>query len=141
MTDVCPDWKQERRTKDRDALARARLSGEACAACGRPPANAHHLLPKGSPWFGDDVAENLVLLCGSGTMLCHGAVHGSPYVDEKTGKRWDEKTVRAAVGAYLLRRRRDAIDYVLAKLGETAGRAYLRDRYHLDLPVDYPSAT
>ena len=34
----------------------------------------HHLVPKGSPYFGDDVPDNWVPLCGSGTTEHHGLV-------------------------------------------------------------------
>lgn len=109
-------------------MGRARLASRTCAACGREASNAHHVIPKGSPYFGDDVVENLVMVCGTGTIQCHGALHGSPYVDT-AGVRWTEKDVRHAVGRTLVRRRPDVIAYILGKLGETAGADYLERRY------------
>lgn len=135
MTDVVTDFKPEPRIKDSDALARARLMFDECASCGKPPANAHHFLPKGSPWHGDDVVENIVLLCGSGSFGCHGAVHGSPYQDGS--RRWTTMEVRAAIGEHVLAQRPDVIEYVLTKLGWTAGREYLATAYYLRLPDDY----
>lgn len=36
------------------------------------PSSLHHVVPRDR--FGDDVAENLVSLCGSGTTGCHGLI-------------------------------------------------------------------
>lgn len=102
--------------------------GWSCASCHRPPSNAHHVIPKGSPYFGDDVVGNIVMLCGSGTMGCHGAIHGSPYVDER-GKRWTENDVRAEIGKTIVTIRPDVIAYVITKLGDEAGMDYLRRKY------------
>jgi 5-methylcytosine-specific restriction endonuclease McrA len=38
------------------------------------PAGLHHIVPRSLG--GDDVAANLVLLCGTGTTGCHGHVFG-----------------------------------------------------------------
>jgi hypothetical protein len=35
-----------------------------------PAVQLHHVVPRGSPWFGDDLAENIVPLC----LECHGWV-------------------------------------------------------------------
>lgn len=113
---------------DRKAGAQARLASRSCAACGREASNAHHVIPRGSPYFGDDVVENLVVVCGTGTGYCHGALHGSPYVD-KVGRRWTEQDVRYAIGEHLVKHRPDVIAYVLAKLGDVAGADYLVRRY------------
>lgn len=43
-----------------------------CRICGKVPATLHHLVPRSLR--GDDVAENLVPLCGHGTQGCHGDV-------------------------------------------------------------------
>lgn len=135
---MTPDPKPAPRVKDSDALARARLRGDECAGCGRPPANGHHVLPKGSPWFGDDVEANIVLVCGSGSWRCHGALHGNPYVDH-AGIRWTRQEVREAVGRFILARRPDTVEYLLTKLGWAAGREYLRTHYFVVLPADYAS--
>lgn len=132
-----PDPKPKRRARgqirevDQHALAVARLSGDECAACGKPPANVHHVIPRGSPYFGDDVEANALLICGSGTMGCHGAYHGSPYVDEK-GRRWTSEDVRRALGRTITTTRPDTVSYVLDKLGDVAGRDYLRRTYFIE---------
>lgn len=44
-----------------------------CRACGiQGPLNRAHLVARGQR--GDDVPENIVPLCGSGTWGCHGAL-------------------------------------------------------------------
>lgn len=128
-----PDPKPRARTVDPHASAVARLAEDECAACGRPPANAHHVLPKDKG--GDDVPANLVMICGTGTTGCHGAVHGSPYTH--AGKRWVAAEVNAAIGRTLLRRRPDTVEYVLTRLGWSAGREFLRRTYAVILPDDY----
>jgi len=133
---MTPDPKPAPRIRNPVALARARLLWDECAACGAPPANGHHVLPKGSPWFGDDVEANIVMVCGTGTFRCHGALHGNPYVAH-SGQRWTQNEVRAAVGAFILAHRDDTVEYVLTKLGWTAGRQYLRTHYFALLPDDY----
>lgn len=134
------------RVRDQTVLALARISGEACAACGAPPGSVHHVLQRGSPHFGDDVPGNLVLLCGSGSDRCHGAFHGSAYtieavlpelVDEHLVvvlERRDQAWVARRIGETLRDRRPDVIDYVLGKLGPDAGRAHLERVYHLEVP-------
>lgn len=118
------------RVVDPAAVGRARLTEDECGSCRKPPSNAHHVVPKGAPYFGDDVPENIVMVCGSGTDGCHGALHGSPYVDGR-GKRWPEAYVRAQIGITLRHRRPDVIRYVLEKMGDEAGRDYLRRRYYV----------
>lgn len=118
------------RERDPQAVKLAALADRECASCGRDGANGHHVLPKGSPWFGDDCVENTVNLCGSGTMGCHGAYHGSPYVDEH-GVRWTQAVVAGAIGDTLKLRRTDVIGYVLGKLGNVAGSMYLKRNYGL----------
>lgn len=110
----------------------ARLMWDECASCHRQPSNVHHVVPKGSPYHGDDCIANFVLVCGSGTMGCHGTIHGSPHVD-RTGRRWTEEDVRRAVGVTIKKTRPDTIAYVIGKLGEDAGRSYLERKYFIDL--------
>lgn len=129
------DPKPEPRIRDSAALARARLLWDECASCGKPPANGHHVIPRSEG--GDDVEANIVLVCGSGSWRCHGALHGAPYQDG--ARRWSTAEVYAAVGAFILANRPDTIEYVLTKLGWTAGREYLQRRYYLSLPDDYAS--
>lgn len=133
---MTPDPKPTGRVKDRDAFAYARVREDACAACGRPPANAHHILPKDKG--GDDVAENLTMLCGTGTWGCHGVMHGNPYTDHD-GKRWQRAETSAAIGRHLLATRPDSIQYVLTRLGWSPGREWLRREYAISLPDDYDS--
>jgi len=133
------DPKQGPRVKDRDALTRARHAGDECVACGRPPSNVHHFVPKAAPWLGDDVDANLVLLCGTGTVGCHGALHGSPYTDH-AGQRWTMAETAAAVGRHVAAHRPDTVEYTLTHLGWSAGREFLRRHYSLVLPDDYAAA-
>jgi hypothetical protein len=125
---VAPDPKPPARIVDRAALRRAKLANPTCAACGAGGANGHHVLPKGAgAGAGDDVPENIVGLCGSGTTGCHGSWHGSPYVHN--GIRRDREWVARRVGETLLDQRPETIRYVLTKLGQEAGLAYLERVY------------
>lgn len=144
-----PDPKAPPRIRDRSALAAARLRFRACAACGRTAGGIHHIVQRGSPHFGDDVIENLLGLCGSGTTGCHGAVHGSPYVIEvewagegiverRVVERRTTRWVAERIGEHLVRERPDAIAYVLERVGagpggEAAAWDWLRRTYHVDL--------
>lgn len=67
----------------------ARRQGWHCLRCGRnthgdwwPGHSTHH---RKSRRFHDDSPENLVRLCGSGTMGCHGWVHEHPAEAERLG--------------------------------------------------------
>lgn len=126
-----------RRKIDAAAVKNATLKpvNRECAACGDPATNGDHFLPKDKG--GDDVEENIIGLCGTGTSKCHGAKHGSPYTariepdprsitrfapfDERRDQRW----VMERIGRHVSRRREDAIRYVLAKLGDGPGRDWL----------------
>lgn len=58
------DWLRIRATK---------LNAQRCRICSEKPAESlHHICPKSLR--GDDVAENMVGLCGDGTTGCHGLV-------------------------------------------------------------------
>lgn len=138
------DFKPERRIIDPSATRRTLLRYRACIACGAPASNGHHLLPVGRGQTGDDVEANILSLCGTGSLGCHGALHGSPYyavvnvaafasVTASTSERRDADWVTRRIGERLPAERPDSIAYVLAKLGDTAGRDFLRRRYHLDL--------
>lgn len=138
-----PDPKRGARIRDPGALRAARLRLASCAACGRPAGGVHHVIQRGAPHLGDDVFENLVGLCGSGSHGCHGAYHGSPYVFETVrrsaasgevvpiAQRRDHEYVAYHVGRHLATHRPDVIAYVLGKLGEDAGGAFLERNYHL----------
>lgn len=72
--------------------------GEACQLCGRPigsqPYSIHHRRPR---QMGGDrsahTADNLVLLCGTGTTGCHGWIESHRQVGYQEGflvHRWDD---------------------------------------------------
>ena len=111
---------RRRRVVDPTVTLRACLTWRECP-CGKPAATGHHVLAKSSPHFGDDVLENIVPACGSGTTGCHG--------------RWENEDERALrqLGRHIRRRRPDVIGYVLWKLGETPGRDWLRRRLSVKL--------
>jgi hypothetical protein len=74
--------------------------GPTCRRCGRDltdfPASVHHRQPKGSGGGSAaryDRVENEVVVCGTGTTLCHGWIHGHPKPAYATGwlvHRWDD---------------------------------------------------
>lgn len=107
-----------------------------CAACGGQPDSLHHVVPKGGPHFGDDVAANLIALCGHGTAGCHGAFHGNPYIGlarlrPRVTERRDAEWVGRRCGEHFLTLRPDVIAYVLGKLGSGAGAAFLLRFYYI----------
>lgn len=138
--------RKARRIVNRAAVRQSGLVNRECAACGKPAANSHHVIPRGGPHFGDDVPGNLLGLCGSGTMGCHGAHHGNPYVvhiapdarsmtqfvpfDERRDAAW----VNRRIGSHIRISRPDVIEYVLGKLGDIPGREYLRTHYMIEFP-------
>lgn len=131
---IQPDPKPDPRIVDRDAMRVARLASDYCAACGGEPGSVHHVIPRSER--GDDVAGNLLLLCGNGTMGCHGALHGNPYVVQVGNwcldvERRDAAWVSHKIGQTILLLRPDVIAYVTGKLGEDAGTAYLERRYQM----------
>lgn len=77
--------------------------GYGCFVCGERWQSLHHLYPRSQG--GDDVAVNLVPLCGSGTTGCHGRVEAR------------DKEARAAVRANLLEGHKWYLTY---KLGHGA---------------------
>jgi hypothetical protein len=137
---VTADPKQGRRVVDPDALRRARARGDECAACGGPPSNVHHVIQRGAPHFGDDVIENLLLLCGTGTSGCHGAWHGSPYVHyyqpwgkgaEPVAERRDKPWVAVRIGNFIERWSPDTAIYVVEKLGIAPAIVFLWNEYRI----------
>lgn len=129
---MTPDPKPNPRVRDVDALRLARIASDECAACRGNPANVHHVIPRGEG--GDDVTGNLLLLCGSGTMGCHGALHGNPYLVRSRGtvERRDGEWVRRRVGETIRSRRPDVVEYVTSKLGVESGIEYLRRVYYTE---------
>ncbi len=92
----------------RSVLARYRE----CELCGRRRSlSCHHFVARGDG--GDDIAENLLALCGDGTRNCHGAVE------------------RSREARYLLRPklRREVISYAI----ERKGQDWLDRRYPASL--------
>ena len=99
---VRPDPKPAARVKDPEALARARHPGH----------DPHHIVRKGSPWFGDDCDDNLLTIPHE----LHRAYHDG-----------DHEAARE-IGLMLERRH---VLYVFSKMGELAGRDWLQRRYRL----------
>lgn len=54
------------------AIRFGKLIGRPCRLCPEAATNLHHIVPRSQG--GDDVPENVVELCGSGTTGCHGRV-------------------------------------------------------------------
>lgn len=136
--------RQGQRIIDVQAIRSAKLIFDECAACGAPATNIHHVVSKGSPHFGDDVRQNFVGICGSGTTGCHGAFHGSPYVvevylwdgdplDSSVLQRRDAEWVGKQIGVYIDQERPDVIEYVLRRLGDGPGREFLRRFYFMEV--------
>lgn len=110
------------RIVDKNASANALLSRPACELrCGQRAMNAHHVIPKGAPYFGDDVDANLVCLCGSGTSGCHGDIH--------------HKRVAALghLGLHIRKRRPDTVRYILDKLGDEKGRDWFMRNFRVNV--------
>lgn len=101
-----PDPKPSRRSKlekpDYNQLvARMLARFRKCQLCGkRRSESAHHVVPRGQG--GDDIEENLAMLCGSGTTGCHGEVEE---------KREARKRLRAKL-------RPEVVSYAIARKGE-----------------------
>lgn len=81
------------------------------------PLNAHHVLSRARG--GDDVVENLLLVCGSGTTGCHGMYHAGSHA------------VAKAIGEALSPAH---IKYLLKRLGEEPGRYFLENEYDRKVP-------
>lgn len=107
-----PDPRPTKRKKDKKVMADLHAKGVFCVLCDEP-GSLHHLLSRGAR-SGDDVAANLIPLCGHGSAGHHGLYHNS-----------DERT-RRDLGAYVLMERPDTLDYVYTKMGEEAGAEWLR---------------
>jgi hypothetical protein len=122
------DPKPAARIVDPGAMTRKRRADPWCRACMKMATNCHHLIGKGHR--GDDVEANLIPICGSGSNLCHGALHGTPYTDLR-GRRWTGEDVRRGIGRYLAV---DELRYVITKLGsEDAAAEFLRRHYFLEV--------
>lgn len=118
MTEVKPDWKPLKRIKDKTVMKRLHVKGVICVLCGRK-ASLHHIYPKSQG--GDDVTSNLVGLCGDGVQGHHGKIENGDVV------------TRVSLGTYLYLERPDFMFYMQGKLGEEAGREWLRQKYFLSI--------
>lgn len=110
--DLKPGKTERKATRKVDASVtrRACLEWRECP-CGKPSATGHHVLARGQG--GDDVAANIVPLCGSGTTGCHGLVEVN-----------DEKACRR-LGRWIKRHRPDTIAYLRDKMGDVAADDWL----------------
>lgn len=90
--------------------------GVVCVMCGTP-ASLHHIYPRGQG--GDDVESNLIGLCGDGVTGHHGLMEANDI--------W----TRIWLGEYLAQHRPDLMFYMQGKLGEEAGREWLRQKFFL----------
>lgn len=89
-------------------LRSEKLFGERCRCCGARADSLHHLVSRSRG--GDDVADNLVPLCGDGTRGCHGSI---------------ERRTYGALHALALNLTDGEYAYVVGKLGEGAmGRLF-----------------
>jgi hypothetical protein len=105
------------RLRDKTASARVLRADDECAGCGGRATNAHHVVPRSAG--GDDVDENLLPVCGSGTTGCHGAYHAG------------DEDVRRALGEAIALRPA-MMSYVMFRLGDDVGREFLRRRYFIE---------
>lgn len=95
-----------------DAIQHEKVIGKVCRGCGQRFAmSGHHLV--GKDLLGDDYADNIIGLCGSGTTGCHGIL-------ENHEKGWQEiaHNIRALMTTAERR-------YVIAKKSEV-----FLDRYY-----------
>jgi hypothetical protein len=135
---MTPDPKRPARLVDKTARIRKLLIDPRCRACGVEAVNTHHLIGKGQG--GDDVCDNLIPLCGSGSHGCHGALHGNPYVNA-AGERVTGQVVRYAIGLTLWP---SEYTYVITKLSPPAapspepGAQFLRDQYGVEIDTPRP---
>lgn len=113
--DVQTDFKGGSRIKDPELMRQAHWAFDDCVVCGRIDISIHHILPRSLG--GDDVWENLVPLCGSGTHGCHGAVEAQ------------SDAVCRALGLYVVRDRPDTMRYLSEKLKTPEAAADFIRRY------------
>lgn len=147
-----PDPKTGKRIESPELVRAFLISHRVCAACGAAASNAHHVLQKGSPHFGDDLWGNLLPICGTGTWRCHGAFHGTPYEVTTTSAddlpssevvvragalmhRRDQAWVARRLGEHIWYWRPDVVAYLTEKLGRDPALAYLERAYLLNLTV------
>lgn len=109
------DPRPEPRVVDPDAGTKKILSEERCRACGGHLfLNRAHLVARGQR--GDDVDDNIVPLCGSGTSGCHGSLtdhHAATFPSLLKGEPWE--VVASALREKLSEQE---LSYVLVKKGQ-----------------------
>ena len=110
-----PDPKPRKRARDPQAALIAKLREQWCVVCGEPVGSAHHILPRSRS--GDDCAENLVGLCGSGTTGCHGKVEAG------------DRETRRVLAAYLLMYRPDTSNFLRRELLHETPRQWIERVY------------
>lgn len=106
----------QRRVRDPAVLRQVVFESDECVSCGDTTRrrSAHHVLHRSQG--GDDVRENLLVLCGDGVAGCHGRYHN--------GDAQVLSLISAAIEA-----RPDIAQYILDRLGVGPGRDYLFRRY------------
>jgi hypothetical protein len=98
------DPKAPARIVDRQAWKAAVKREPLCVICfDMPSQSAHHILKRSQR--GDDVAANLVGVCGDGTRGCHGRLEA------------EDEVARKLLGEYVAMERDDFVDYLIVKLG------------------------
>lgn len=121
---MATDFKSGSRIRDPELLRQAHWAFDECVICGDIDISVHHILSRSpsASGAGDDVWENLMPLCGSGTHGCHGGVEA------------ELDSVCRSVGLYIVRERPDTVHYLVKKLGSRAAAAeFLRRRYRVAL--------
>lgn len=112
-----------KRIRDDKAIRRKLLRDRTCRGCGKDAGEGHHIVFRSQG--GDDVEDNIAPLCS----FCHTVMHDST----KPGER---DIIRETIGKHL---QPEEVDYVLDRLGEDEGAAYLRRFYKLDVTPDAPA--
>jgi hypothetical protein len=107
-----------KRQKNPKVMKKLHSRGVTCVLC-RDPGSLHHVYPRGQG--GDDVEENIVGLCGSGSSGHHGLIEDG------------DVAARHELGAYIMAERPDIVFYMQGKLGEEAGREWLRKRLYMSI--------
>jgi hypothetical protein len=123
--------KREKASRDRWDEIRAGFEHATCVSCGLAVQSLHHCVPKSQG--GDDVAENMIPMCGDGTRGCHGIL-------ESHAPGWER--VAAAVRVYVLTNRPRCV-YVIGKIGwdRFNSRYPLLSGSEQESPPEYRGAT
>jgi hypothetical protein len=102
-----PDPRPRRRIRDRNLMSElhVRWRGDCVLAAFSPCVRYRYSLHHIHKHPRDDVEANLVMLCGHGTIGHHGMIESH------------DEFAKAALGRWLLRERRDTVEYLIGKLG------------------------